>query len=474
MDPSRLDPSEKLLTWYAGLRFDDLPPEAAEATRAFIIDTIGCALAGSSAPLNAEIVERSVRWGGAPEATVLVYGNRLPAPAAALLNAAMIHSNDYDDTHDPTAIHVFVTILPAILAAAESVGRPTSGKDFITALAGAAEVTIRLGNSVRDHIHSGWLPTTIYGAIGAAAGAAKIMGLDEEGVVNAAGLGYAQTHGNRQALLDATLAKRLQPAFSARAGVQAAALAEIGATGPRRLAEGADGIFELFGGGKGDPAALTEGLGERWEMIRTSIKPYPCCRSNHGVISAAEEVKDKLGAFEAGDIDSVDVWVTRYSYSMVGQPFEIRQNPQVDAQFSAQWTSAHTLLHGPPGIASFEPQRVVAGDVVKTLAERTRVHIWEGGDDVPDSNAPFRLSRVAAKLKDGRAADVTHERVKGSPEWPLTAEERRAKFMECAGCAARSLDASHIAEALAALEAIEDQPNIAPLLGMLTAQAAMV
>ncbi|MDP6366724.1 MAG: MmgE/PrpD family protein [Nitrospinota bacterium] len=469
-----MDPSEKLLAWYADLRFGDLPAEAVEASRTFIIDTIGCALAGSSAPLNAELVERHLRWGGAPEATVLVYGNRLPAPAAALLNAAMIHSNDYDDTHDPTAIHVFVTLLPAMLAAAESLGRPTSGKDFIAALAGAAEVTIRLGNSVRDHIHAGWLPTTVFGAIGAAAGAAKITGLGESGVLDAAGLGYAQTHGNRQALLDATLAKRLQPAFSAQAGVQAAALAEIGATGPRRLAEGADGIFELFGGGKGDPEALTEGLGERWEMSRISVKPYPCCRSNHGVISAAEEARDKLGAFTAGDIESVDVWVTRYSYSMVGQPFEIRQNPQVDAQFSAQWTSAHTLLHGPPGIASFEPQRVVSGNAVKTLAERTRVHIWEGGEGVPDSDAPFRLSRVAARLKDGRAADVTHERVKGSPEWPLTNEERRAKFTECAGCAARSLDPARVAEALAALEAIQEQPNIAPLLGMLTAQPAMV
>ena len=469
-----MDPAEKLIGWYAGLRFEDLSGEAVRAACTFVIDNLGCALAGSSAPVNAELIELHLRWGGAPEATVLVHGHRLPAPAAALLNAAMIHSYDYDDTHDPTSIHVFVTALPAILAAAESTGGPISGKDFIAALAGAAEITIRLGYSVRDHIHSGWLPTSIFGTIGAAAGAAKIMGLAPEVIADAAGLGYAQTHGNRQAVLDATLAKRLQPAFSAQAGVQAAAFAQIGATGPRRIAEGADGIFELFGGGKGDPAALTGGLGERWEMSQTSVKPYPCCRSNHGVISAAEEVKAKLGEFSQEDIESADVWVTRYSYSMVGEPFEIRQNPQVDAQFSAQWTCAHTLLHGPPGIRAFEPQKVRSGEEIKALAGRIGVHIWEGGDHVPDGNAPFRLSRVAVRLKDGRSADITHEKVKGSPAWPLTDTERRAKFMECASNAVHSLDAACLEEALASLESIDTQPNIRPILGMLIAQAAMV
>jgi 2-methylcitrate dehydratase PrpD len=469
-----MDPMEKLIAWYAALRYEDLSPEAVAAARLFTIDTIGCALGGSSAPLNAEIAERYLRWGGAPEATVLVFGHRLPAPAAAMLNAAMIHSYDFDDTHDPTAIHVFVTILPAILAAGESTGAPLSGKDFITALAGAAEISTRLGNSVRDHIHEGWLPTTVYGTIGAAAGAAKILGLGDEGISNAAGLGYAQTHGNRQALLDATLAKRLQPAFSARAGVQSAALAEIGATGPRRIAEGADGIFALFGGGRGDASALTGGLGDVWEMTRISVKPYPCCRSNHGVISAAEEARAALGDFLSGDIESIDVWITFYSYSMVGQPFEIRQNPQVDAQFSAQWTCAHTLLHGAPGVADFAPERVVSGDEIKKLAARINIHIWKGGGSAPDNNAPFRISRVAAKLKDGRAADITHEKVKGSPEWPLTHGEQREKFMGCARMAAHSLDRARLAEALAALEAIQDQPNIAALPGMLTAQSAMV
>lgn len=469
-----MDSMEKLLAFYSSLGYEDIPRQTIDAVRSLTIDTIGCALSGSSAPLNASLIDRHAKWGGSPESTVLVYGNRLPSPYAAWLNAAMIHSDDFDDTHDDTSIHVFVTVLPAVLAAAESMDRPISGKDFLTAITGAAEISIRLGISVRDHIHSGWLPTTVWGTIGAAAGAAKIMGLDGEAITNASGLGYAQTHGNRQALLDATLGKRLQPAFSAKAGVHSAALAEIGATGPRRIVEGADGIFELFGGGNGDSSVLIDGLGVHYEVSQTSVKPYPCCRSNHGVISAAEEAKRQLGEFETNGIESVDVWVTAYSYSMVGQSFKIRQNPQVDAQFSAQWTSAFTLLNGPPQVRDFEPERVVSNKEIQDLAGLIKVHIWQGDENIPNNNAPFRLSRVAVKLKDGRSSDVTHEKVKGSPDWPLSVEERRAKFFASADNAALPLERTRVEKAFNDLEQLQELDDLRPLIQMLTAESVSV
>ncbi len=121
-----------------------------------------------------------------------------------------------------------------------------------------------------------------------------------------------------------------------------------------------------------------------------------------------------------------------------------------------------------------EEARSEGEQLLQKLAARVKIHIWKGNDSAPESNAPFRISRVAARLKDGRAADITHEKVKGSPEWPLTHDEQRAKFMGSARIAAHSLDRARLAEALASLEAIEDQPNILALPGMLTAQAAMV
>ena len=457
-----MDPMQKIIAHYANLRFEDLPEEAVCAARNLILDAFACALAGSAVPLNPEIIERHIRWGGAPEATVLVFGGKVPAPTAAWLNAAMIHSNDFDDTEDVTQNHIFVTILPALLAAGESRGRAMPGREIIAALAGAADLTLRLNAVVHQSIHPGWLPTTVFGAVSASMAAARALGLDEEGVANAAGFGYAQSHGNRQALLDGTVAKRLQPAFSARAGVHSAVLAQTGATGPRRIVEGADGIIELFGGGEGDPDALTKELGETFHVTRVGMKPYPSCRVSHPHISAALEARDRLGSFGAQDVESVEVWATPIGHSMIGQPFQIRENPQVDAQFSAQWTTAFSLLEGVPRIAHFEPDLIVSGTEVIELAQKTKVHIWEEGSLL------LVPVRIHVKLKNGKEADVTHDRIKGSPEWAMTEQERKEKFFSCAEAAAVRLEPVDIERAFEELSALEGCADVRPVLTTLT------
>ncbi len=453
-----MDPMRTIIAHYANLGFEDLPTEAVHATRNLIVDSLACAMAGSAAPLNPEIIERHIRWGGAPEATVLVFGGRLPAPTAAWLNAAMIHSNDFDDTEDTTQNHIFVTILPALLAAGESCGRAMPGREVIAALAGAADVTLRLNAVVHKNIHSGWLPTTVFGAVSASMAAARALGLDEEGIANAAGFGYAQSHGNRQALLDGSVAKRLQPAFSARAGVHSAVLAQIGATGPRRIVEGADGVIELFGGGQGDPGALTEKLGEKFHVTRIGMKPYPSCRVSHPHISAALEARERLGHFEASEVESIEVWATPIGHSMIGQPFQIRENPQVDAQFSAQWTTAFSLLRGVPRIAHFDPDAIVSGAEVRELAQKIRVRIWE------EESLLLVPVRIRVKLKDGREADVTHEKIKGSPEWAMTKQERKEKFFSCAEAAAVALEPEPVERAFEELSSLEDCADIRPIL----------
>ena len=192
-----MEPMETLVSFVADLRYEDLPPATIAAAKRQIADALACALAGSAAPLSPEIVARHVRWGGAPEATVLVYGQRLPAPTAAWLNAAMIHAHDFDDSHRASNQHVFVTLLPAALAVAESLDGPIAGRDLITALAGAAELQVRLGLSVLPHMHVGWLPTAVFGGLGAAAVSAKLLGLPAAGTENAVGLAYTQAQGNR-------------------------------------------------------------------------------------------------------------------------------------------------------------------------------------------------------------------------------------------------------------------------------------
>ena len=457
-----MEPLEALVSFVADLRYEDLPPNAVAAVKVQIADALACALAGSAAPLTPEIVARHARWGGAPEATVLVYGPRLPAPTAAWLNAAMVHAHDFDDSHRASNQHVFVTLLPAALAAAESLGTPMAGRDLITALAGAAEFQIRLGLSVLPHMHVGWLPTAVFGGLGAAAVSGKLLGLPTEGMANAIGLAYAQAQGNRQGLLEGNVAKRLTPAFSARAGVHAAVLAEIGVTGPHALATGAYGFYALFGGGNGDATVLATELGGRFAVEDIALKPYPCCRAAHRPIDMALEAKDQLQPSDATDIAAVDVWLHPRGHALIGQPFQIRQNPQVDAQFSAQWTVAFALVHGAPGLADFAPEAVRAATGVNRLAQTIEVH------RLPDAG-PATLERLTVTLKDGRRAAISHADVKGEPSLPLTRSERRGKFLACAGYAHHPLDVKLAEAVFTGIERLEESNDIRPLIAQLAA-----
>jgi 2-methylcitrate dehydratase PrpD len=455
-----MDPAADLVSFVASVRYADLPSATVDAVKVQVADAIACALAGSAAPLNAEIVARHVRWGGAPEATVLNYDHRLPAPTAAWLNAAMIHAHDFDDSHRASNQHVYVSLLPAAFATAESGDKPISGRDIIAALAGAAEFQIRMGLSVLPHMHVGWLPTSVFGGMGAAAVSAKLLGLTRDGLADAIGLAYAQTHGNRQGLLEGSLAKRLTPAFSARAGVHAAALAEIGVTGPRAIASGAFGLHALFGNGKGEDTDFTEGLGERFLVNDIALKPYPCCRAAHRPIDMALAAKAQLEPFEASAIEAVEVWLHPRAYALIGRPFQVRQNPQVDSQFSAAWTVAFALLHGAPGLADFEPDNVVAATDVRALAESIQVHC------LPNADADTH-ERLTLRLRDSRQTTIRHPSIKGEPEHPLSRAERLGKFLACAAYAHRPLDAGTATEIFEVIECLEELDDVRPLIAKL-------
>ena len=457
-----MGPVAELVAFVRDLRFEDLPPTTEAAVKVQIADSLACALAGSAAPLSPEIVERHVRWGGAPEATVLVYGHRLPAPTAAWLNAAMIHAHDFDDSHRASNQHVFVALLPAALATAESLGEPISGRDLITTLAAAAELQIRLGLSVLPHMHVGWLPTAVFGGLGAAAASGKLLGLTAAGLANAIGLAYAQAQGNRQGLLEGNVAKRLTPAFSARAGVHAAALAEIGVTGPHEITTGSFGLYVLFGNGSGDESVLTSGLGQKFAVDEIALKPYPSCRAAHRPIDMALEAKAQLGPFSADAINAVEVWLQPRAYALIGQPFTIRQNPQVDAQFSAQWTVAFALLHDAPALADFVPEAVRAATDVRALAESIQVH------RLPNAEHGTH-ERLSVQLKDGRQATIGHADIKGEPGLPLARAERLAKFLACAAYAYHPLHALVAEDIFGKLERLEECNNIQPLIAQLAA-----
>jgi len=415
-----MDATSRILQHIEQTQFHDLPEAVVENTKRFILDSIGVALAGCNAPGCKEVVELVKEWGGKPEATIMSYGGKAPAPWAAMANSTMMHALDFDDTLDESALHAHVSVLPAALAAAESAGN-ISGADLINAVVLGVDIVCRLGLSTKRPLS--WIRTATCGAFGAAAAAGKIVGLNRERLSHALGVVYSQTAGNAQCLIDGGLVKRMQPAFSAKSGVLSASLAQSGITGAKGFLEGQYGFFHLYESGDYDRERLLENLGKGYGVMGLSIKPYPSCRMTHASIDAALAGKNDY-KIEAGSIEEVVVHVSKMAREMVGQPFTIRENPQVDAQFSIPYTVAAAFLRGDVRLEDFERDSI--GDVsVLDLAKKVRV--------IEDPSLPARdmdRSRIIVQTRSGIYEKDTIK-MKGSPGNPLSVEECIGKFLKC-------------------------------------------
>jgi len=280
-------------------RFDDLPGHTVDVVRRFLLDTLGVAIAGSSATGVKEVVEQMVEWGGTPQSTIICYGKRVPDVNAAFANSVMIHARDFDDTHDGAVVHANVTVLPTVMAISEK-AEGITGREFLCALILGMDLNCRLGLAIGNAPEFSqreirWVRTAVCGIFGATAAACKILRMEEEHVINALGIALSQIGGTRQVVTDSALTKRMQPAFMTRAAIISALLAKRGITGCKDVFEGSYGYFHLYWGGHYARHELTEGLGERFEVDNISFKPYPCCRYTHGPIDAVLRCRERNG-----------------------------------------------------------------------------------------------------------------------------------------------------------------------------------
>lgn len=419
---------EMLVDHIAGTNYDDLDSQTIDCCKKLILDTFGVTFPGSRAPGSPEIVDLLGTWPIERGASVLLSGIRIAPPAAALANSAMMHAMDFDDTLDASALHTFVNVLPAALAVAES-QKKVSGQELIAALVVGVDIICRISLAIDRPLS--WIRTATCGCFGAAAAAAKLLGLDREQITNALGIVYGQTSGNAQGLIEGRLIKRMQPGFSASAGVLSAFLAEKGITGSRRFLTGPYGYYQLYEQGSFDPAAVTVGLGAHQSIVDLSIKPYPACRMTHASIDAALVLKDRLNP--SAEIERVDVSVCSMATEMVGKPFKPGTNPQVDAQFSIPYTAACALIRGDVFLQDFETE-AISDPEIAGLAKRIHVET-----DPNFSAKDILQSNMTVTCKDGTRV---YERVPvplGNPGNPINTDQCRQKFSKCLAYSGYSL-----------------------------------
>ncbi|MFO8081894.1 MAG: MmgE/PrpD family protein [Armatimonadota bacterium] len=367
--------------------------DAHRAAQKMTLDALACALAGWNAPGVREVVEQVRAWGGAEEATALIHGDRLPAPNAAFANSVMIHALDYDDVYIPGTLHIMSVVLPAALAAAEMAD--ATGRELLDAVTLGVEVAARPAVWCKSHntraASQAFLPTSVFGGFGAVAAAARLLGLSVQQTVNAMGLFYAQASGNRQALHDRTLAKRLQPGVAARSAMWATALATRGVTGPAEALEGEAGLFRAHY--ECEAPSVEELMVERaqWQIERVSVKRHTSCGACHPALHAAEELHN-YEDLHPEDMFRIEVFGHRRG-GFVSKPLDLSKNPQVAAQFSVQYCVAYALLRGEQRLEDWTDEAILANEDVALLAHsvefgETPRHLRETPEYPPDDFPP--------------------------------------------------------------------------------------
>ncbi len=430
-------------------QFEDFPASIVRRTKDLLLDTLGAGIAGSSAEgieAGLQLVRES---GGKPQATIIVFGDRVPATSAALINGAMFQSRDFDPVYEPGVMLPYGPVLAAALAAAELSG--ATGKELINAVILGTDASCRISKGLVSGL--GWSRTATLGVFGAALACSRLLQLDEHRTVNALGLALSQSAGNIQTVIDGSLAKRYQSGFAAEAGLKAALLASRGITGPVNVFEGRCGFFNLYESGNFRRELMLDGLGERYEGAECSIKPYPCSREQHGAIAAALEL------FAAGvrvaDIESVRVRLPPNAFSLSGKPYpQFGPHTIAAAISSAAYGTAVALLFGRVSLADYEENSIARAEVLE-LTDRITVEIDPSVDN-PRSLVP---QTVIASLRGGSAREAVCSEMPGSPATPLDPKALKEKFSSCVSHSARRLSAGRALDVERAVMHLESAPE---------------
>lgn len=453
---------------YAAIGYGDLSAKAVDLTKQTILDTLGCAVAGSTAAAAAEIIELGREFGGAPQSTVMAVGDRLPAPMAAFINGAISHARDFDDTHDKAVLHVGSASVAAALAVAERAGK-VDGKALITAVCLAGDLISRMGLATKIPLHDGgWMFSPLYGYFGAMVAAGKILGLNEEQFINGFGIAYCQAAGNLQVNIDDehALSKRLQIGFAAQGGVMAALLAQKGLTGARHSMEGRWGMYNLFHKSQYDRAELLDELGTRYETENLSFRPFACNRQAHGHIDAALQIRAEHD-LNPDDVASVTVYVHSEPHFLC-TPLEIRRHPAeiVHAQNSIPYSVAVALTNGRVLISDYEP-KTFGNPAVNRMAAKVSPKV--------DPSLPTRIippAKVEVVTRDGRTLVKQVTFAKGHPSRPMTWDELKDKFRDCTTHSAVPLARANVEAAVALLDDLENVDDVGRIARLLSAGGA--
>ena len=443
--------------------YDDLPANVVTIAKEMMVNTAAVGLAGA-AQQDGHTVTRFVQdMGGNGKCTIIGKGLRTSPVYAALANGAMIHLLDFDDEVIPNRSHPSSVIFPVVMALGEMNG--CTGREVLAAFVLGCELISKLGAALAE---DGGLA----GAIGAAAAAGRLLGLDSAQLAQTVGLACV---GSQISVHPEPVEGRGGSTGAPRTdnfGQSADGLAGPGrAYGQGRAAM--DGVMAalLVKQGLGSPIGLS-GIFSHWDDSRTadflarlgnpydiispgvSLKLYPCASQAHTAIDAALQLAQQ---YRVAPEQMVAVKVEVTAAALESLPFSTPANGW-EARFCLSYIVAVALAYGQPLIDNFT-DAAVQDSRVRQLMDLVTVEATE----MASRSIPNPCS-VAIALNDGRQIRHRVEFARGQPELPLSPEELDAKFLYCSRYI---LPPDHIEEAVTRLRDLENIENTTGLFSVL-------
>jgi 2-methylcitrate dehydratase PrpD len=446
--------TQELASYCSRIEFNDLSDEVIDCVKYRFLDWIGVACRGSIEDPS-ETVYRFIRELENGEGVIVGTEEKAPYLYSALANGTSSHSIEMDDVDNESSLHPGVVVFPSALATGEMAG--ASGKRFILAVVLGYEVMVRLGTALgpENSYKRGFHPTGTCGTFGSSVASSKILGLQEEEILNAMGISGSQAAGSMEYLAQGAWTKPFHAGWAAHSGMVAALLSRKGFKGPSSILEGRDGFLHAYSNGA-DLSKVLEGIGAGFQILQTSVKIHACCRYMHSPIDAVLKIV-KENNLSGEQVKKIKIGVLRAGAHLIAEPIESKYNPQsiVDAQFSMPFGAAAALLYGKAGLKEFQPSTIRSRPVRETM-KKVECSI----DPELERTFPKQWRATAEILtQDEKRYSTTIEYPKGDPENPLSWEEMIERFHELTGQILKKDQRMKIVEAVKKLDGVKDMRN---------------
>jgi 2-methylcitrate dehydratase PrpD len=442
-----------LAAFVSGLRYDTIPPAAIDTAKAALLDGLGVTVAGASEEGARHCSALAREEGAAGDVTLLGQRWRTSPGQAAFVNGVASHAHDFDHSFvaggQPTS-----PVVAASLAAAEA-GR-ASGRQWLEGYVAGFEVAAAVMLAVQGAGGAAWHPNSTVGVFGATAACAKLLGLSSSQMETAFAIA-ASMAGGVQANFG-TMTKPLHVGQAARHGYEAAVLARRGFTANVQVMEARNGyVASFYPGGAVDPTPVRD-LGRVFALERygARFKPYPCGGLTHAAIYAAIQLRTEHG-IRTDRVESVRVDVPADTAAPL--VYRVPRNG-LEGKFSMPYLIARALTDGTIELDAFTDEAVKQPDVLRLL-ERVQMVVDPALRSGTDGSRP---STVTIRLTGGATHTLNQRFPKGSPQVPMSLEERQAKFRSCVRGVIREAAGERAMTVVAALETLPSVRTLTALL----------